>query len=145
MTIQILEKKVIHLDNGCWLWLGPFDRHGYPKYGVKSKLAHRLVFKLFGGELQQGLTLDHLCRIKKCVNPDHLEQVTVRENILRGEGLAARNSRKTHCINGHSLETFYRTKRGARQCRKCMSIYCREWRERRKNQSSEVISDATHN
>ncbi len=67
----------------------------------KRRVAHRVVYKVLRGDVPKGLDLDHLCRNRRCVNPDHLEIVTHRENVLRGEGIAAKKARATECPNGH--------------------------------------------
>lgn len=88
---------------GCWLWLGAKSERGYGfvRYRGKQWRAHRAFYTELVGAIPDGLTLDHLCRTPSCVNPSHLEAVTSGVNILRGEGWAAINSRKTICRNGH--------------------------------------------
>lgn len=91
---------------GCWMWMMKIDRHGYGcSWGGASKeKAHRVFYTLFVGPIRDGMTIDHLCRNRWCVNPAHLEQVTGRENGFRGQGFHAVNARKTHCVNGHLLD-----------------------------------------
>jgi len=103
----------VRKTESCWIWTGNayrakakhrtmgYGRVHFSKEGYK--LAHRAVYELLVGPIPGGLTLDHLCRNPICVNPKHLDLVTMRENILRGRGAAARNSRKTHCERGHPL------------------------------------------
>lgn len=83
----VLLMRRIHKDEtGCWLWTGPLDRQGYGrlKRFNGNTLAHRAVYTLLVGPITYGLTLDHLCRVRHCVNPDHLEPVTHAENCRRG-------------------------------------------------------------
>ena len=74
--------------DSCWLWTGHLDRNGYGKVG--NRLAHRMAYTMVKGVIPEGLSLDHLCRVHNCVNPDHLEPVTHAENVRRGA--AARRS-----------------------------------------------------
>ena len=92
----------------------------------KRRMAHRVVCQIINGQIDAGMTLDHLCRVKQCVNPTHLEPVDIRTNILRGIGMAARNIVKTHCANGHefNLDNTYITTKGNRACRICGRIAC---------------------
>lgn len=101
---------------GCWLWRGALHRKGYGvvvrRGGVGPDIfAHRAFYEAAKGPVPQGLVLDHLCRVITCVNPDHLEAVTQRENIMRGNGFAATFAKRTHCKCGHPFSgenLFYR-------------------------------------
>ena len=90
--------------NNCWEWTG-CTRLGYGRFKIKGKLvtAHRFSYELNYGFIPKDCEIDNLCRNKKCVNPDHLEAVTKKVNILRGIGPTAINKRKTHCKYGHLL------------------------------------------
>lgn len=109
-------------DGECWPWLGSGDgRYGQLYVSGKSIKAHRFAYELLVGPIPDGLTLDHLCRNTACVNPAHLEPVSHRENVLRGDGLTARRARQTHCKRGHEFttENTYVTAIGQRKCRTC--------------------------
>lgn len=124
-------------DGDCWRWSQYRDRDGYGRFG-RGHLAHREAYKALVGPIPQGLTLDHLCRNRDCVNPAHLEPVTIGENLLRGESFQGVNARKTHCINGHPFDetntrvaTDFRTGRPTRECRTCTNRRTAESRKRR--------------
>lgn len=111
-------------SSGCWLWQGfrlPTDYGTFTANG-RTQIAHRLAYELFVGPIPDGLHLDHLCRVRRCVNPAHLEPVTVQENVLRSESPAALHAKQTHCVHGHpfDVENTYRPPSSSmRQCRTC--------------------------
>jgi hypothetical protein len=108
--------------NGCWQWSGAKNK-GYGRFSANgTNEAHRAAYLSIVGPIQPGLVLDHLCRVPACVNPDHLEPVTDRVNVLRGIGPSARRAVATQCENGHAFnaENTIPKKNGAhRQCREC--------------------------
>ncbi len=114
----------MHTDGTrCWMWTAARD-HGYASFnfnGRSNGRAHRYAHELLIGPIPDGLEPDHLCRNTACVNPLHLELVTGRENILRGESPTAQNARKTHCKHGHELtpENTYIRPGNRRDCRVC--------------------------
>ncbi len=104
---------------GCWIWQGYLDSQGYGRFQMDgtSWPAHRASYTLHKGPIPDGLTLDHLCRVRACVDPDHLEPVTLRENQLRSPLLFGN---KTHCVHGHPLSGKNLYRRGNRRhCRTC--------------------------
>ena len=125
----------VNKTDGCWLWTGAIVS-GYGQFRFMGRVvyAHRYTYETMVSEIPDGLQIDHLCRIRNCVNPSHLEVVTCRENLLRGEGVAAINARKTHCPKGHRLAGMNldvgRLKRGERLCRICRNGNARRWRMR---------------
>lgn len=104
------------VENGCWLWIGTCaDDRGYAQY--RGEYVHRLAYAAVHGPIPDGLVIDHLCRQPSCVRPSHLEAVTQRENLLRGETINARNAAKETCPKGHRA---YRTRGdGSRRCVEC--------------------------
>ena len=117
--------------NGCWLWTASTLGGGYGQFRQRavqvSPYAHRVAYELLIGPIPEGLELDHLCRVRHCVNPTHLEAVTHQENMVRGAGVSGRlyagvypSSRKTHCPRGHEYdEANTRRYNGRRHCRAC--------------------------
>ena len=116
-------------NSGCWLWLGKINNQGYGWAGKRGS-AHRALYIALRGPIPNGLILDHKCRVRCCVNPDHLEAVTDRENVARGFSPSAVNARKTHCIRGHELagDNLYRMPDGDRACRACRNEASRRYR-----------------
>jgi hypothetical protein len=124
--------KIALTESGCIVWLAAKDQDGYGRFQSgatraepKTERAHRWSYEYHVGPIPAGLQIDHLCRTPACVNVDHLEPVTSRENTMRGRTLAASNLRKTHCPSGHpySGDNLY-TYKGERQCRECNRIRC---------------------
>jgi len=113
----------VQKSEGCWLWTAR-KNNGYGSFSLTDSnatvFAHRWAYQSIVGPVPEGTELDHLCRTRACVRPDHLEPVAHRENVLRGEGLAAKQARKTHCPKGHEY-TSENTRRyaGRRYCRQC--------------------------
>lgn len=126
-------------NSGCWLWIrsGTGHNDNYGKIRIKGRelKAHRVSYELLRGPIPPGLTLDHLCRTTRCVNPDHLEIVTLRENILRGSSQSAVNFRKTACKHGHQFtpENTYLRRDGKRDCRTCLANTRKRWELRQRS------------
>ncbi len=125
--IERVLAKVRVDASGCWLWLGSTNDQGYGVITLGGRhwrkvRVHRAVYEHFVDAIPEGLTLDHLCRVRNCVNPDHVEPVTRGENVLRGLTTSGENARKTHCINGHEFApgNTYRRPGGKRECRICL-------------------------
>jgi hypothetical protein len=114
----------------CDLWTGYADPQGYGRARVGGRLtmAHRLAWERAHGPVPDGLELDHLCRVRSCVNLDHLELVTHRVNVLRGTGPSATKARQSRCVNGHDLADAYRRRSGRRACRTCQDERSQRWR-----------------
>lgn len=124
MSVRILANCEPEPNTGCWLWTGTMRGNGtgYGCISVKHELvaAHRASYEAFKGPIPEGLHIDHLCRVRCCVNPDHLEAVTPRVNVLRGDTVVAANAAKTHCRHGHPFDadnTYVH--QGQRACREC--------------------------
>ena len=131
-VIERFLSKITVTDSGCWEWTSTINRGGYGLFKSDGKMVsiHRFVYDYYHGSICPDLTIDHLCRNRKCCNPVHLEQVTQKENIRRGFGVNGINARKTHCKNGHEFnkENTYKYSRGTRECRECHKASCKEYR-----------------
>lgn len=109
----------------CWIWMGGEQgKSGYGSFSLNSQptLAHRAAYELLVGPIPEEMTLDHLCRNRRCVRaPEHLEPVPFVVNVARGMSPTAINARKTHCPQGHPYDdaNTMRRKRGGRDCRAC--------------------------
>lgn len=130
---RLMQRVRFDYQSGCWNWTGAMGGSGYGGYLLHNKTfpAHRITYTMISGDIPDGLTLDHLCRNRACVNPLHLEPVTNYENIIRGNSLSAQNSRKTKCNMGHPLPAY---KQGqGRDCRPCNTIRKRGYKKKRVN------------
>lgn len=109
----------------CWIWTGRRRATGYGSFtdrrGGTTHAAHRFAYELLVGPIPDGMELDHLCRVRPCVNPDHVEVVTPAENKRRGFGVNRTARERTHCPQGHpySDDNIVRTVKGWRRCRRC--------------------------
>lgn len=121
--------------NECWLYAGLTDSYDYGIISAgKLYKAHRVMYENLVGEIPTGLVLDHLCRIPRCINPEHLEPVTNGANVLRGVSNSAVNKRKEFCKFGHEFtpDNTYVYPRGWRGCRKCRTRLNRVQNKRRR-------------
>ena len=128
LTNKFLALVIPEPNSGCWFWLGYVNPSGYGQFNRRYK-AHRISYQTFVGEIPPTLELDHLCRVRSCVNPKHLEPVTHRENVMRGDAPAAVariHLSKTHCPLGHPLSgDNLRLRKNWRRCKECGRIEAR--------------------
>jgi len=133
---RVLAGLVID-PSGCLLWQHELDKDGYGRLrlGKRWIRVHRAMFEWFAGMIPPGLEPDHLCRVRRCASPAHLELVTHRENMLRGEGIGSLNAAKTHCGTcgmPYDEANTYITPTGRRDCRACNRDRVRRYHRRRK-------------
>jgi hypothetical protein len=126
---RILDGSEIDPVTGCWVWQRGRCPRGYGRTSLRRVVwpAHRLSVIVFDGPFDPRLDVDHLCRNPPCVNPDHLEPVTTRTNLLRGETIPAGHLAKTHCPQGHPYagDNLLIRASGRRACRECNRDYGR--------------------
>ena len=135
------EKYEPEPNTGCWLWTGALGANGYGRFSWdgRDSYAHRASYERFIDFIPEGLDIDHRCRVRCCVNPQHLEAVSRQENLLRSERtFTGINARKTHCPRGHRYDALNTRVRvtGARQCRACADSAerRRRWPSRKPNE-----------
>lgn len=124
VELDRLWSRVRQDESGCWIWQGARYVCGYGKLKIdqRTAYAHRVMYMIFVGDIPPGLYMDHLCRVRECCNPAHLEPVTPRENVMRSPiSTPSINASKTHCRNGHELSghNLIITREGWRLCRTC--------------------------
>lgn len=132
---RIIDSVLLIPFSSCWHWGMHVNRYGYGHIGMprisghpKTVRAHRASYECFIGPIPNGMVVHHKCHVRDCVNPDHLEAVTCRDNLMEsGLVLSSINERKTVCKRGHSLDgenlRLSLSKRGiSRKCRACQSI-----------------------
>lgn len=135
------------LRGDCWTWTAGRNTNGYAsiRWGKYCHGAHRIVFTLLRCKVPKELELDHLCRVRHCVNPDHLEIVTSQVNNLRGFGCSGKNARKQSCANGHPFtnkNTYIRPSDGGRRCRICIARGTMRWINSHREQYREYDNEA---
>ena len=131
--IPVVERFWMRVEktDGCWLWRGFLKPTGYGHFmGSPGKMvrAHRWSYEQEYGPIPKGLVLDHLCRVRNCVRPSHLEAVTHSENVMRGVSFAVTHSQKTVCGRGHELPPYQPGTH--RDCRECSRDRNRAYRQR---------------
>ncbi len=130
VRVPLIERFWRYVDKSaaapCWRWTGCLAGGGYGQIRdlalKRAVYAHRVSYEHARGPVPADMTLDHLCRNRWCVNPEHLEIVTRGENVMRGVGFAPVNARKTHCPRGHEYtaeNTRHNSATGHRFCRQC--------------------------
>lgn len=130
--------------DGCWLWTGPVDRNGYGVFSYapsRSMVPHRWAYIELVGPIPEGLELDHLCKVRNCVRPDHLEPVTRAENMHRSD-VWETNRSKTHCPQGHPYDEENTChSRGRRYCRACSRLATRRRRAAKRALSHDLDTE----
>lgn len=133
---MLADRTAYEPNTGCWLWIGNVNVHGYGVLNVdgKRQRAHRVAYQLEVGPVPEGKVLDHLCRVRCCVNPSHLEPVTARENSIRGDSPNIRAFRAGTCKRGHprtAENTYFHVKGGRRHCLACAALTDSAYRARK--------------
>lgn len=144
-TATLLKRKIAEVK-GCWIWQGETSNNGYGRTSIrvssgnwKRESAHRAAYLAFVGEIPKGLTLDHLCRNKLCVNPKHLEAVTQKENSFRAPNYVGN---RTYCPSGHEYSednTYTNKNTNKRTCRACHREHQLAYTARQAERSTSLV------
>lgn len=143
LITRLINWSSVCPETGCWIWQRTKSADGYgtlclwtPRNKPKrSTKAHRLAYEEFVGPIPDGLQIDHLCRNRACICPDHMEPVTQQENVMRGDAKFVSKRlalQRTHCKNGHEYTAentaIYQNNHG-RRCRECNRMQCRKYHQ----------------
>jgi hypothetical protein len=133
---RLRAKFIVEETTGCWRWTGASQPTGYGQMwnGKRPEQAHRISYRLYRGEIPCDCEIDHICRNRSCVNPEHLRAVPHRENMRVSDTVMGRNAAKMFCKRGHpfSGRNLIITTTGARQCRICINMHARNAKARRR-------------
>lgn len=149
ITPAIRARFVAKIEFGpfdvCWPWIGGRTPQGYGHFrlGGSTTTAQRVAYAVYRGDVEPGLTIDHLCGNPSCVNPAHLDAVTHLENLRRGrKSICAINARKTKCPEGHAYATYFHKSNGRTQryCPTCKRNKGREWMRRHRAAKREAAT-----
>ena len=138
MTSKSIEERFwekVNKTDSCWIWTGAVNHKGYGFFKSPSTpVAHRYSYEITFGKIPDGYQIDHLCKVRNCVRPDHLEAVTPKENNSRS-GCWDINKNKTHCPRGHEYtdDNTYVQKKGSRVCKECARVLGRERYQKKKS------------
>lgn len=138
---RLLSKAVINFETGCWEWTASKTGDGYGQLRAEGTMrrAHRVAYELIEGPIPEGLQLDHLCRVRHCINPAHLEPVTPVENMRRAPvSVSVINAAKTRCDAGHEFtpENTYLRPKGRRGCRTCNRVAVARYTARQRERAA---------
>jgi hypothetical protein len=131
---EVIDKWTMPIPHsGCWLWMRAISTHGYAKGSLNGKVRdlHRPVYEALVGRIPTGLHIDHLCRVRHCLNPAHMEPVFQRINTLRGIAPPAEHSKQTECVHGHVFDfentyVYWDNEGFHRSCRACRNMVQRK-------------------
>lgn len=132
--------------DGCWLWTAMVNSRGYAQIGVTlspgvtvTRYAHRVAYEATHGPIPDGLVVDHICNVRRCVNPDHLQLLTSQENIDRSQHPMILRRLEDRCVRGHDLSdpavVYIRPDNGRRACRKCYRVRYEQRRDAIKSEA----------
>lgn len=127
VDVSVFDRIVIYMKedhSGCWIWSNSLDKDGYGRISINKKQtkAHRLIWELKNGKIPTGLVVDHKCKVRNCVNPEHLRIVTSRQNVLENSNsFVALNALKKFCKKGHFYDKVYTSPAGEKEryCSTC--------------------------